>query len=118
MESWSVTMRSVCTSISTPPSWRRWRHPLSTSERLTAVTYFGRPSCMARPLRWHRSSAASLEMNSGFQIGRKPYFRLTVARHENLVFTKTMRPVLSTESSCTSTSPTVWALRGTNRRSK
>ena len=61
-----MTMRSVCDVDQHPafvaalaPAVERCR------ERLTAVTYFGGPFCMARPFRWQRSSAASLEMNVG-----------------------------------------------------
>ena len=68
---------------------------------------------MARPFRWQRSSAASREMKGGFHNGLKPWVMLIVARQENLVLTKITRPARSTLSSWTSTSPVVWALRGT-----
>jgi hypothetical protein len=38
---------------------------LTMSLRLTAVTWLVLPSSIGMPLRWQRSSAASLEMNGG-----------------------------------------------------
>src|SRR5436190_12879196 len=67
----SHTISLVSMSMTTPPDMRRSRQPSTASLLHTAVTYFGSPSTMARPFRWHRSSGASLLMKSGFQIGLK-----------------------------------------------
>ena len=47
------------------------RQPPAVSVSPRAVTYRGRPSTMARPLRWQRSSAARAVMNGGRQRGTK-----------------------------------------------
>ena len=67
IDSLSVTILLVPTSMIDPPSARRSRQPLTMSLRLTAVTGLGLPSSMAIPFRWQRSSAASLDMKGGFQ---------------------------------------------------
>ncbi|PPR22448.1 MAG: hypothetical protein CFH39_01220, partial [Alphaproteobacteria bacterium MarineAlpha10_Bin2] len=59
------------------------------------VTYLGEPFSMAISFKWHRSSAASLEICLGLQTGAKLWVWLTVARQQNKVFTKMMRPFLS-----------------------
>jgi hypothetical protein len=87
--------------------------PSTTSQRETAVTYFGAPSFMARPFRWQRSSGASFEMKRGFHSGLKLCTVSSVARHEYLVLTKMSRSCPSTASSWASTSPVVCAMRGT-----
>ena len=50
------------------------------------------------------------EADNGFD---RLYVPLTVARQENSVLTKTTRPSASTATSCTSTSPVVYPVRGT-----
>ena len=99
--------------MTTPPSWRRSRQPSTASLLHTAVTYFGSPSTIARPLRWQRSSGASLLMNFGFQIALKLCVWLSSARQEYLVLTNTTLPFLRMPSSWMSRSPMVCALRGT-----
>ena len=58
-----------------PPSARRARQPPITSLRLVAVTQAASPSLTARPLRWQRSSAASLEIKDGFQSSAESMHR-------------------------------------------
>src|SRR5690606_2448301 len=113
MDSPSQTISSVSTAITTPPSRRRSRQPSTVSLRQTAVTYFGRPCTIARPLRWQRSSGASLLMNFGFQIALKLWVGLSSARQEYLVLTNTTLPFERMPSSWMSRSPMVCALRGT-----
>jgi hypothetical protein len=89
------TTSLLSTSMITPPLRRCSRQPSAASDRPIEVTYFGLPSSIAMPLRWLRSSAASLEICFGFQMGAKLCVLLTVARQQNSVLTKTMRPCLS-----------------------
>ena len=82
-----------------PPSgrWRRRsgsrcapcsaRQPCGVSVSARAVTYFGAPSAMARPLRWQRSSAASAVMNGGRQRGTKLCRPSSVHRQPKAVLT-------------------------------
>ena len=113
IDSPSQTISSVSTSITTPPSWRRSRQPSTLSLRHTAVTYLALPSTIASPLRWQRSSGASLLMNFGFHTALKLWVWLSSARHEYLVLTKMTLPLAWMPSSWMSRSPMVCALRGT-----
>ena len=61
----------VLTSSKQPPWGLSARQPPAVSVSPRAVTYLGRPSTMARPFRWQRSSAARAVMNGGRQRGTK-----------------------------------------------
>src|SRR5262249_49736923 len=61
----------LVTSTKQPPCDLLARQPLAESVSPRAVTYLGRPAAMARPLRWHRSSAARAETNGGCHRGTK-----------------------------------------------
>ena len=63
-----------------------WAQQHSGTSDIT-VTYFGRPSAIARPLRWHRSDGSSSLTNGGRQRGTKLASGSRVARQENRVLT-------------------------------
>src|SRR5262249_32660148 len=70
------------------PVWTLFaRQPAGVSVSASALTYLGLPSCIARPLRWQRSSAARAEMNGGCQRGTKLYLGSSVERQEKRVLT-------------------------------
>jgi hypothetical protein len=80
------------TSISRPPRALFARQPPSSFVSPSAVTYFGWPSTIARPLRWQRSDGSSSLMNGGRQRGTKLDSGSSVARHEKRVLTNQSSP--------------------------
>src|SRR5262249_26076728 len=80
------------TSIRTPPRALFGRQPAIVFVSPRAVTYFGRPSTMPRPLRWQRSLGSSSETNDGRQRGVKLASASNVARQEKRVLTNQSRP--------------------------
>src|SRR5258707_8186360 len=77
----------LSTSITTPPLALFARHPACLFVSPSAVTYFGLPSTMPRPLRWQRSDGSSSVTNGGRQRGAKLDSESSVARQEKRVFT-------------------------------
>ena len=65
------TISPLSTSINTPPVAFFSRHPPAVSVVPSAVTYFGRPSSIASPFRWQRSSGTRSETKRGFHKGVK-----------------------------------------------
>jgi hypothetical protein len=82
-----VTTSPEGTSRTAPVSLRAARQPPGSSEVAITVTYAGRPSRIATPLRWQRSSGARRETNGGVQRGTKLTRGSRPARQENAVFT-------------------------------
>src|SRR5262245_57474662 len=77
----------VSTSIRRPPVALVERQPALSSVSPRAVTYFGLPSTMPRPLRWQRSLGSSSETKDGRQRGTKLDSASSVARQEKRVLT-------------------------------
>src|SRR5262245_43787205 len=75
------------TSITTPPLALFARQPPMVSVSPSAVTYFGLPSTMPRPLRWQRSEGSSSETKGGRQRGLKLAEPSSVHRQEKRVLT-------------------------------
>ena len=82
-------------SMTRPPSRRCSRQPSATLVAATQVAKAGRPSRIAKPFRWQRSSAASRSMKGGRQSGAKLARSAMVARQLKRVATKTGRPSAS-----------------------
>src|SRR5262245_18904851 len=80
-------MAPESTSIRMPPLALFGRQPAISFVSPRAVTYFGLPSTMPRPLRWQRSDGSSSVMNGGRQRGTKLDSRSSVARQEKRVLT-------------------------------
>src|SRR5690242_21866503 len=80
-------MAPESTSISSPPRALLDLQPAISFVSPSAVTYFGLPSTIARPLRWQRSDGSSSVTNGGRQRGRKLDSASSVARQEKRVLT-------------------------------
>src|SRR5262249_48587179 len=80
-------MAPESTSIRTPPRALFARRPAIVFVSPSAVTYFGLPSTLPRPLRWQRSDGASSVTNGGRQRGVKLASGSSVARQEKRVLT-------------------------------
>src|SRR5262249_13645209 len=80
------------TSISRPPRALFGRQPAIVSDSPSAVTYFGLPSTIARPLRWQRSLGSNSDTKGGRQRGRKLESGSRVARQEKRVLTSQSSP--------------------------
>src|SRR3954453_12282461 len=80
------------TSIRTPPLALFARQPAGVFVSPRAVTYFGLPSIMPRPLRWQRSDGSSSLTNGGRQRGTKLASGSSVARQEKRVLTNQSVP--------------------------
>src|SRR6516165_696700 len=70
-----------------PPLALFARQPAGVFVSPRAVTYFGLPSTMPRPLRWQRSDGSSSLTNDGRQRGVKLASGSSVARQEKRVLT-------------------------------
>ncbi len=70
-----------------PPFALFARQPPISFVSPSAVTYFGLPSTIARPLRWQRSDGSSSVTNGGRQRGVKLASGSSVARQEKRVLT-------------------------------
>src|SRR5262245_25150448 len=80
------------TSIRRPPFALFARQPAGVFVSPSAVTYFGWPSTMPRPLRWQRSLGSSSETNGGRQRGVKLASGSSVARQEKRVLANHSSP--------------------------
>src|SRR5262249_11360676 len=80
------------TSTRMPPLALFGRQPASSFVSPRAVTYFGLPSTMPRPLRWQRSDGSSSVTNGGRQRGTKLDSGSSVARQEKRVLTNHSSP--------------------------
>ncbi len=102
----------VSMSIRMPPWALLARQPPALSVSPSAVTYLGRPSTMARPFRWQRSSGARPLRKGGRQRGLKLCAASSVQRQQNLVLTTHNSSWESYASSWMSMSPVTWMRRG------
>src|SRR5262249_23276649 len=100
------------TSITTPPLALFARQPPTVLGSPSAVTYFGLPSTMPRPLRWQRSDGSSSETKGGRQRGVKLAERSSVQRQENRVLTTHSSPPAPQAISWTWMLPVKWLDRG------
>jgi hypothetical protein len=75
-----------------PPLALFARQPAIAFVSPSAVTYFGLPSTIARPLRWQRSDGSSSVTNGGRQRGVKLDSGSSVARQEKRVLTNQSWP--------------------------
>src|SRR5215472_7550334 len=75
------------TSIRMPPLTLFGRQPAISFVSPSAVTYFGLPSTIPRPLRWQRSDGSSSVTKGGRQRGTKLDSGSSVARQEKRVLT-------------------------------
>src|SRR5262249_60248776 len=82
------------TPIKIPPRALFARQPAGSSVAPSAVTYFGRPSTIARPFKWQRSLGSRAETNGGRHRGTKLAERSSVHRQENRVLTTHNSPPL------------------------
>src|SRR5713226_1957544 len=80
------------TSIRRPPLALFGRQPAISFVSPSAVTYFGLPSTIARPLRWQRSDGSSSVTDGGRQRGAKLDSGSSVARQEKRVLTNQSSP--------------------------
>src|SRR4051794_13895554 len=107
-----ATTSPLGTSSSTPPLALFARQPAAPSVPPRAVTYRGRPSAIARPLRWQRSVGSSAEMNGGRHRGTKLDEGSSVQRQEKRVLTNHSSSPCPQAISWTWTLPVTWHRRG------